>query len=449
VKLERLSGKMDAEFVDYQPSTGTWTFKVSHFSKYSYVEEDDDDPPSPKELQVSQVQRQTVSLVQRARPALVEKFGDNAILELGFNGMWTNEPKREFIEDEDMDEFSMKMFAAADIPATKKIRFDDLLDQSKLLLHTVPSTLIKPDVKPIISEEREVVDTFRGISIKEPSVFSLAPRPRHMEALFRRGCYLHFRKDWTLLSDANAYSASLAFSKVTIVPRLEEFFHNYLASKGRFEELAKYHRLAVLQQSPPSLLLRLIDSFVLDIVKTTPQDEVEEIITRLCDALFVPFSVRQGIQQKQGMLKWLRFYLKRQSAHNKTPTLKGKAHFQKIYTSLVNGQIAEAARSAVAARRYNLSLRIIANDTEPLSATARTPLLQKNVYTDAYEKAILLCLSGDVMKEDVNVVGEGVMGLHWLQALAVIAGLWARRTTPLEQCVDRLDELIRHGYIKI
>ncbi|XP_065843415.1 nuclear pore complex protein Nup98-Nup96-like [Oscarella lobularis] len=42
-KVERLTAKMGATFIDYEPGSGAWTFKVDHFSKYGLVDEDSDE----------------------------------------------------------------------------------------------------------------------------------------------------------------------------------------------------------------------------------------------------------------------------------------------------------------------------------------------------------------------------------------------------------------------
>lgn len=41
-KIEKATNEMGAQFVDYDPVTGSWTFKVKHFSKYGLAESDDE-----------------------------------------------------------------------------------------------------------------------------------------------------------------------------------------------------------------------------------------------------------------------------------------------------------------------------------------------------------------------------------------------------------------------
>lgn len=41
-KLRKVTVKKDAKFVDYRPETGSWVFKVDHFSRYGYSDSDEE-----------------------------------------------------------------------------------------------------------------------------------------------------------------------------------------------------------------------------------------------------------------------------------------------------------------------------------------------------------------------------------------------------------------------
>lgn len=57
-KLRRVCEKHDMRFVDYRPETGSWVFRVEHFSKYGLNDSDDEDddvPADPKKAKMGTV----------------------------------------------------------------------------------------------------------------------------------------------------------------------------------------------------------------------------------------------------------------------------------------------------------------------------------------------------------------------------------------------------------
>ena len=42
-KLRRVCDKHNTKFIEYRPQTGSWVFRVEHFSKYGLTDSDEDE----------------------------------------------------------------------------------------------------------------------------------------------------------------------------------------------------------------------------------------------------------------------------------------------------------------------------------------------------------------------------------------------------------------------
>uniref|UniRef100_A0A1Q3F4Q0 Nuclear pore complex protein Nup98-Nup96 n=1 Tax=Culex tarsalis TaxID=7177 RepID=A0A1Q3F4Q0_CULTA len=73
-KLRRVCDKHDTRFLEYRPDTGSWVFKVEHFSKYGLSDSDDDEeeaaPVDPKKVKMMVPAEKRVAAAAKKQPPL-------------------------------------------------------------------------------------------------------------------------------------------------------------------------------------------------------------------------------------------------------------------------------------------------------------------------------------------------------------------------------------------
>lgn len=68
-KLRKITVKKDAKFVDYRPETGSWVFKVDHFSRYGFTDSDDETEAANQEAAA----KKAAESIQKTDPKLTIK----------------------------------------------------------------------------------------------------------------------------------------------------------------------------------------------------------------------------------------------------------------------------------------------------------------------------------------------------------------------------------------
>lgn len=72
-KLRKITVKKDAKFVDYRPETGSWVFKVDHFSRYGFTDSDDETEAASQEAAA----KKAAENIQKTDPKLTNKASSN------------------------------------------------------------------------------------------------------------------------------------------------------------------------------------------------------------------------------------------------------------------------------------------------------------------------------------------------------------------------------------
>ncbi|CAK5117356.1 unnamed protein product [Meloidogyne enterolobii] len=456
-KLERLCARMDACFVDYQPSRGVWIFQVEHFSKYGFHDEEDDEDI----IDINQ-QQQTggdkihsanlQNLIQRAKVPLreIQKTSDG-----------NKNNKREYLQQQttglvdnrgDFAEFNeedSKLFQ--DQIICKKLRFDDTLFDSSKLLNIVANK--EQQQGQIYPQKSKLVERL-------PKYFYQGLDSQNLSKSFLKKCGINF----LLPSCKIGFSQDLVFAAIppsthlnavniyqtrVIVPTVKNFFLQYIRQNNLNlqKSLENLELTQLVQFDPPSPILSYLDKYLTE--SFVNGKDLNKSFDGICKILLMDLkTIEDKISQRILMGDWLCEQLSIED-NNKTTN---KKPFLKIFKFLINGQIEKAAEYAKEQNLFNLALLLslykcpsVGLVRNMVAKQLSISFKQNNVDKD-YIK-ILQLLSGEFKNcgEYNNFGGGGngcLEGLNWLQILGILIWYHASPTTTMIECLDILQELV-------
>lgn len=100
-KLRRVSAKHDTSFLEYRPETGSWVFKVDHFSKYGLSDSDEDDNSVPPKSDVKMLK--SANLQQKIPGKIEQKSTNNNATTAVDNHVKTGESRLSGMECDFLD----------------------------------------------------------------------------------------------------------------------------------------------------------------------------------------------------------------------------------------------------------------------------------------------------------------------------------------------------------
>uniref|UniRef100_A0A7E4UP82 Nuclear pore complex protein Nup98-Nup96 n=1 Tax=Panagrellus redivivus TaxID=6233 RepID=A0A7E4UP82_PANRE len=462
-RLERACSRMDATFVDYTLSTGTWTFSVKHFSKYGLVDDDDEDVVmDPIEIKALAKQREQLSKVQRANVPNsvkvpfreIQPTSLNSLLNGGLGGGDVSSAKPE------VKPFEVGFLNKSEYDATdpKRIKLDEtasIFDTSSMLFKTevkseeapvqvyVPQPLVARE--PVSSELLEV-NPKESIASRK-SMYAQAPRIQWHPN--NAGLYLH------RLNVPNV----VGVYAIKPVPLLLDYFKRVLAQQDRSAELDQILRSEVLHFSPPSPLIQLLDSYLYFIKSgNNPDAVIDDEFEALCASVLLPPNApNTAVEQRLRFGAWLRVKLAPYLQDIISTAREDPADATRvIFECLVHGNVVEALKQAVDYKMFNLALCLslykCGNSVECKTAFMQQKKDLERIFSrgspDPYLLKIYEILAGP--RDENGRPRSGLsyfQGLSWFQILGTFIWYASVPSDTLNDWVDFYDNLVKGGIL--
>ncbi|CAK5111642.1 unnamed protein product [Meloidogyne enterolobii] len=461
-KLERLCARMDAHFVDYQPSRGVWIFQVEHFSKYGFHDEDDDEDiiaiqqQEQQQMDVDKIHSAHLqNLIQKAKVPLRE-------IQKTFDGNKNNKNKREYLQQQttgfvdnrgdfaEYNEDDSKLFQ--DQIICKKLRFDDTLFDSSKLLNIVTNK--EQQQGQICPQKFKLVERL-------PKYIYSGLDSQNLSKSFLKKCGINF----LLPSCKIGFSQDLVFAAIppsthlnvvniyqtrVIVPTVKNFFLQYIRQNNLNlqKSLENLELTQLVKFDPPSPILSYLDKYLTE--SFINGKDLNKSFDGICKILLMDLkTIEDKISQRILMGDWLCEQL---SIEDNNKTTNNKKPFLKIFKFLINGQIEKAAEYAKEQNLFNLALLLSLYKCPSVGLVRNMVAKQlsisfKQTNVDKDYIKILQLLSGEFKNcgEYNNFGGGGngcLEGLNWLQILGILIWYHASPTTTMIECLDILQELV-------
>ncbi|KHJ93989.1 nucleoporin autopeptidase [Oesophagostomum dentatum] len=483
-RLEKITARMGATFKDYRPSTGSWVFRVEHFSKYGVPDDDDEgdvatvptakkpDIPhdvSVHDLDVSMEEQRVQSQVQRAKVPLLKlrngttEIGDHEQIK-GLGGRIDSDYDNEMMYD-DYDIANWRDEVPEKKPKIDMEVLDYVYEESKRLLEL--STISARPVQRIILKCKEPSNRFTGgtearksVGYKKSCVMNLA---------CARGSSCRIYAILTLLGGQFVFSQQPKSNNVRIcalqydsnVPKqliVDMLEHNIRLSRAIRRNTSTSARVRHCeiegQTTAPRLkpaedmAAQLLDSYLA--TATQSKCTVQQRVWKLCQALFrAEKTDTWQWQRTQDVGDWLREEVANLSKKNL-----GRDASQ-VWSLLCAGGVDEAMRVASEAGMRTLSLMISsALAAEHLGRQSCAKMVEMwetdgelGVMEDDLVK-IYLVLAGrshaEFLRKGKMVKLNCLEGLDWRQAFGI--HLWYINSGGfLEDAVESFSDDVKAG----